>query len=141
MRLRAAAASRGRGPGQDARANRAAAKGSEWKPLSRVRPCATPWTLQSMGFSRPEHWSGEPFPPPGDLPSPGMEPRSPALQADSLPAKPQGSRAAKGTCNSPRSCFLTARALSDVFIWVLYSCWMYIILILHNISLKNKKEI
>ena len=64
----------GEGPGQDTRANPAAAKGSKWKPLSRVRPCATPWTLQSMGFSRPEHWSGEPFPPPGDLPNPGIEP-------------------------------------------------------------------
>ena len=43
-----------------------------------------------MGFSRPEHWSGWPFPSPGDLPNPGIEPRSPALQADSLPAEPQG---------------------------------------------------
>ena len=43
-----------------------------------------------MGFSRPEHWSGEPFPSPGDLPNPGIEPRSPALQADSLPAEPPG---------------------------------------------------
>ena len=41
-------------------------------------------------FSRPEYWNGEPFPSPGDLPNPGMEPRSPALQADSLPAEPQG---------------------------------------------------
>ena len=44
----------------------------------------------SMGFSRQESWSGLPFPSPGDLPNPGMEPRSPALQADSLPAEPQG---------------------------------------------------
>ena len=42
-----------------------------------------------MGFSRQEYWSGQPFPSPGDLPSPGIEPRSPALQADSSPAKPQ----------------------------------------------------
>ena len=42
-----------------------------------------------MGFSRPEYWSGEPFSSPGDLPNPGTEPRSPALQADSLPAEPQ----------------------------------------------------
>ena len=41
-------------------------------------------------FSRPESWSGEPFPSPGALPNPGVEPRSPALQADSLPAEPQG---------------------------------------------------
>ena len=43
-----------------------------------------------MGFSRPEYWSGRPFPSPGDLPNPGTEPRSPTLQADSLPAEPQG---------------------------------------------------
>ena len=43
-----------------------------------------------MEFSRPEYWSGEPFPSPGDLPSPGMEPRSSTLQVDSLPAEPQG---------------------------------------------------
>ena len=43
-----------------------------------------------MELSRPECWSGEPFPPPGDLPNPGIEPGSPTLQADSLPAEPQG---------------------------------------------------
>ena len=42
----------------------------------------------SMGFSRQEHWSEFPFPPSGDLPNPGIEPRSPALQVDSLPAEP-----------------------------------------------------
>ena len=44
-----------------------------------------------MGFSRQKYWSGLPCPFPGDLPSPGIEPRSPTLQADSLPAEPQGS--------------------------------------------------
>ena len=48
-------------------------------------------TLQSMEFSRPEYWSGSPFPSPGDLPNPGVEPRSPALQVDFLPAEPKGS--------------------------------------------------
>ena len=43
-----------------------------------------------MEFSRPEHWSGKPCPSPGDLPNPGIESRSPALQADSLPAEPPG---------------------------------------------------
>ena len=43
-----------------------------------------------MEFSRQKYWSVEPFPSPGDLPNPGIKPRSPALQADSLPAKPQG---------------------------------------------------
>ena len=41
-----------------------------------------------MGFSRQEYWSGLPCPSPGDLPYPGIEPRSPAWQVDSLPAKP-----------------------------------------------------
>ena len=44
-----------------------------------------------MGYvARPEHWSGQPFPSPGHLPNPGMEHRSPASQADSLPAEPWG---------------------------------------------------
>ena len=43
-----------------------------------------------MEFSRPEYWRGQPFPSPRDLPNPGIEPRSPALQADSSPAEPQG---------------------------------------------------
>ena len=43
-----------------------------------------------MGFSRPEYWSGLPFPSPGDLPDPGIEPGSPALQADALPSEPPG---------------------------------------------------
>ena len=41
-------------------------------------------------FSRPEYWSGQPFPSPGYLPNPGIEPRYPALQAYSLPAEPPG---------------------------------------------------
>ena len=46
--------------------------------------------MQSMEFSRPEYWSGQLFPSPGDLPNPGIKPRSPTLQVDSLPAEPQG---------------------------------------------------
>ena len=54
------------------------------KSLSRVQLLATPWTVAhqaplSMGFSRQEYWSGLPLPSPGDLPDPGIEPRSPAL--------------------------------------------------------------
>ena len=62
----------------------------KWKSLSHVRLFATPWTIQFMEFSRPEYWSGELLLSPGDLPSPETEPRSPALQADSSPAEPQG---------------------------------------------------
>ena len=66
------------------------------KSLSRVRLFATPWTVAyqaplSMGFSRQEYWSGLPFPFPGDLPDPGIEPGSPTLEADSLTSEPQGS--------------------------------------------------
>ena len=46
--------------------------------------------LSPWGFSRQEYWNGLPCPPPGDLPNPGTEPRSPALQADSLPSEPPG---------------------------------------------------
>ena len=65
------------------------------KLLSCVRLFETPWAIAyqappSMGFSRQEYWSGLPFPSPGDLPDPGIEPRSPSLQADALPSEPLG---------------------------------------------------
>ena len=65
------------------------------KLLSHVQLFATPWTVAlqgppSMGFSRQEYWSGLPFPSPGDLPDPGIEPRSPAFQADALTSEPPG---------------------------------------------------
>ena len=65
------------------------------KSLGRVRLFATPWTVAyqappSMGFSRQQYWSGLPFPSPGDLPDPGIEPGSPALQADALTSEPLG---------------------------------------------------
>ena len=50
--------------------------------------CIAHQAPQSMGFSRQEHWSGLRFPPPADLPDPGMEPRSPALQVDYSPSEP-----------------------------------------------------
>ena len=63
--------------------------------LSCVQFFATPWTTAcqgplSMEFSRQEYWSGLLFPSPGDLSNPGTEPRSPALQADSLLFEPPG---------------------------------------------------
>ena len=68
---------------------------SEVESLSRVRLFATRWTVAhqappSMGFSTQEYWSGLPFPSPGHLPDPGIEPRSPALQADALTSEPPG---------------------------------------------------
>ena len=66
--------------------------------LSRVRLFVTPWTVAhqaypSMGFSRQEYWSGVPFPPPGDLPNPGIKPAclaSPALGGGFFTTKPPG---------------------------------------------------
>ena len=65
------------------------------KSLSRVQLFATPWMVAdqappSMEFSRQEYWSGLPFPSPGDLPNPGIEPGSPELRADALLSEPPG---------------------------------------------------
>ena len=65
------------------------------KLLSCVQLFVTPWTVAyqvppSMGFSRQEYWSVLPFPSPGDLPNPGIEPGSPAFQADALPSELPG---------------------------------------------------
>ena len=63
--------------------------------LSHISLFVTPWTIAhqaplSMEFSKQGYWSGLPFPSPGDLPNPGIEARSPALRADSLPSETSG---------------------------------------------------
>ena len=68
---------------------------------------AAPWTVAhqaplSMGFSRQEHWSGLPFPPPGDPPDPGIEPVSPALAGGFFTAEPPG---------KPLICIILAQSL------------------------------
>ena len=63
-----------------------------------------------MGFSRQECWSGLPFPSPGDLPDPGIEPGSSALQADALPSEPPGKPS-----NSPTNSPLIAFYINDTF--------------------------
>ena len=78
------------------------------KLLSRVQLFATLWTIAhqaplSMGFSRQEDWSGLAFPSQGHLPDPGIEPRSPALQADALISEPPG---------KPASSFLPFQTLA-----------------------------
>ena len=65
------------------------------KSLSRVRLLVTPWTAAHqvplfMEIPRQKYWSGLPFPSPGNVPNPGIKPRSPELQADSLPPEPPG---------------------------------------------------
>ena len=76
------------------------------KSLSCVRLFATPWTVAyqappPMGFSRQEYWSGLPFPSPEDLPDPGIEHRSPTLQADVLTSESPGKPSSgKKTCKT-----------------------------------------
>ena len=86
------------------------------KSLSHVRLLATPWTAAyqgppSMGFSRQEYWSRLgwlPFPSPGDLSDPGIEPMPPAWQADSLPLSHQG---------SPFFIYLTSKFANCLFLF------------------------
>ena len=66
-------------------------KERKWKSFSRVRPFVTPWTIQFLKFSGSEYWSGKLFPSPGDLPNPGIKPRPPAVQVNSLPISQKGS--------------------------------------------------
>ena len=61
----------------------------KWKSPTLVHLFGSPWSIESMEFSRPEYWSGYSFPSPGDHPNPGIKPRSPMLQVDFLSAEPQ----------------------------------------------------
>ena len=72
-----------------------------------------------MEFSRLEYWSGQPFPSSGDLPKPGIEPRSPALQAESWPVEPQGKPMAGPHLRNP---FIIYGAMS-LYATVTYFCW------------------
>ena len=92
------------------------------KSLSRIRLFATPWTVAyqappSMGFSRQEYWSGLPFPSPGDLPDPGIEPRSPILEADALTSEPPGQENSRNTSTSA----LLIR-LKPLTVWITTNC-------------------
>ena len=85
------------------------------KSLSRVQLFVSPWIVTyqaplTMGFSRQDCWSGWPFPSPGDLPNPGIEPGSPALQADALPSEPPG---------KPLN-VITLLKNNDILIWFKY---------------------
>ena len=80
------------------------------KSLSRVRLFATPWTVSlqappSMEFSGQEYWSRLPFPSPGDLPDPGIEPGSLALQADALPSESPGKPQSESESEVTQSCW------------------------------------
>ena len=77
-----------------------------------------------MEFSRPEYWSGQSFLSPGDLPNPRIKPRSPALQADSLPAEPQGKpkNTGMGSLSLVQGIFLTQGSHPGLLHcrWILY---------------------
>ena len=95
----------------------------EVKSLSCVQLFATPWAVayqapSSMGFSRQEYWSGLPFLSPGDLPDPGIKPRSPSLEADALPSELPGKL-------FPGILEWVAVSFSNV---VVYYCYKYIII-------------
>ena len=93
-----------------------------------VSDSATPWTVAcqappSMGFSRQEYWSGLPFLSPRDLPDPGIEPRSPAFQADALTAEPplnSENRHIWDCCSYRHACMLSR--FSHVWLWP-YGLW------------------
>ena len=96
-----------------------------------AQSCTTlwnPWTVAhhaplSMEFSRQEYWSGLPVPSQGDLPNPGIEPRSPTLQADSSPAKPQGPKnPGMGSLSLLQEIFLTQESNRGLLHcrWILY---------------------
>ena len=102
----------------------------QWMKLGETESCSVvsdshdPVDCTAHGFSRPEYWSGEPFPSSGDLPSPGIEPRSPALQKDSLPAEPPGKpkNTGVGSCPLLQRIFLTQES-NRVLLhcrWILY---------------------
>ena len=102
-----------------------------FKSFSHVQLFGTPWSIQSMEFSRPEYWSGQPLPSSGDLPNPGIEPGSPALQGDSLPAEPPGKpkNTGMGSLSLLQQIFPTQESNWDLLHcrWILYplSCVSY----------------
>ena len=73
----------------------------------------------SMAFFSQEYWCGFPFPPPGDLPNPGIKPRSPTLQADSLPSVPEKPK----NNGEGRLPLLQGIFLTQELNWGLLHCW------------------
>ena len=98
------------------------------KLLSNVQLFVTPWAVAyqaplSMGFSRQEYWSGLPFPSPGDLPDPGIEPGSPTLQADTWPSELQGRSIIRGGNKNLRHIVYTCHTFIHLFPW--WTCGLF----------------
>ena len=102
--------------------NRQCSKGCESESHSVMSDSLQPHG-QSMEFSSPGYWSGKPFPSPGYLPNPGIEPRSSTLQEDSLPAEPQGKpkNTGIGSLSLLQGIFLTQGSNPGLHCrWILY---------------------
>ena len=120
----------------------------KWNLISCVRLFATLWTVAcqaplSMEFSRQKYWSGLPFPSPRDLPDPEIEPRSPALQADSLPSQPPGKLKKTGktqisdSSSDPSKCL---RHLAFLFPLIYTdTTWKGVLPAFHKTALANQK--
>ena len=104
------------------------------KLLSRVQLFATPWIVghqapPSMWFPRQEYWSGLPFPSPGDLPDPGIEPESPTLQADALTYEPPGKPSRNEVVSKNQNWTLNSWGLhssggdKQIVLKSLWKCW------------------
>ena len=76
-----------------------------------------------MGFSRQKYWSGLPFHPPRDLPNPGIKPRSPALQADSLPPEPPGKLSENYHQHYRKCALLMEEGFMKSDVWTSFSSW------------------
>ena len=97
------------------------------RPQKKGRRVSSGFLYSRLGFSKQEYWSGLPCPPPGDLPNPGIEPRSLAPQVDSLPSEPPGKPFSLWTClklTVSLSLFLRLKILlfflSFFFFWSYY---------------------
>ena len=101
------------------------------KLLSYVWVFEIPWTVAYqaplfMEFSRQEYWSGLPFPSPGDLPNPGTEPGSPALQANSLPFEPPGKHTLLVGMKTEQCAYCSTASfliLTLYYSWIKYNLW------------------
>ena len=100
----------------------------KWSEVTQSCPTlCDPWTVAhqappSMGFSRQEYWRGLPFPSPGDLPNPGMKPRSPTLQAYALTSAPPGKPIGVGSLSLLQGIFMTQESNQGLLhcTWILY---------------------
>ena len=108
---------------------------------------STLWTVACqaplfMGFSRPEYWNGLPFPSPGDLPNPGIEPRSPALQTDSLPTELKEApcyQSSRGEFATTEVDITNVCILMSIWIWNSMNFFFPFLLCFHHFSVDMKE--